>query len=343
MYYLFILMVFSYVMSYFYLQTDKMVSNKKLDAGWSKSFLLYHLGYGVLYLSLWMLSGVFFLYTTRLGVSSKILDFLYVGFIVAIVHIFIDIGKEYLNIKFTKNRFFIFILSQLVSVLIVFIGILVLNHYYGFMVDKHQLKIVSPILNILMVFLGLIFLLKPTSEIVMLFLDLSMSEGGVKNISITRSHLAKVFDGEFNKEIGDLVFKRDLIPDEVSSKMSLFKKNTSLITDNLSDNKEILQINVSNIFSTNKAGKWIGYIERLMIFIFYLLGQFTAIAAVMAIKTAFRFNDLKDDNDSQRSEYIMLGTFSSLFVTIMVSVCVKYFMDIERFKGIISVFRATFM
>lgn len=342
MYYLFTLMVLAHFISDFYLQSDKMVKKKAFDTCWSRSFFAYHLGHGMLHLVLWMLAGLCFLYTIRLDFLPKIWNFLFIGFIVAILHVFIDIGKEYFSVKFPKNRFCFFILDQSVHILSILAGILLLSNNYGFVVTKQQLDIITPILHALMVLLGIIFLLKPTSIIVMLFLELSMSEGGVKKINITRSHLAKIFDDKFNREIGALVTEEELKEADVEHKINLFKRNTDVITKRLSNMKEVLQVDVSGIFQTNNAGKWIGYIERLMIFLFYLSGQFTAIAAVMAIKTAFRFNDLKDDNDSQRSEYIMLGTFASLFITIIISVCVKHFMDINHFKEIINLFRKTF-
>lgn len=343
MYYLFILMLFAHFISDFYLQSENMVKKKEFDNAWSRNFILSHFIHGVLHLTLWSLAGLFFLYTIRLDFFPKILSLLCVGLIVALLHVLLDIAKEYFNVKFKKNKFWFFIIDQLVHVAVILIGILLLSNYFGFVVTKEQLNMIIPILHVAMVLLGLVFLLKPTSIIVMFFLDLSMSEGGVKKINITRSHLATIFDDKFKLEIGDLVTKDNLEELDVNEKIDLFKKNTDIITRELSNKKDTLQVDVSGVFPTNNAGKWIGYIERLMIFIFYLSGQFTAIAAVMAIKTAFRFNDLKDDNDSQRSEYIMLGTFSSLFITIVVSVCIKHFMDVNNFKEIISIFRMTFM
>ncbi|QSD36944.1 DUF3307 domain-containing protein [Pectobacterium brasiliense] len=343
MYYLFTLMILAHFISDFYLQTDSMVEKKEFNASWSCKFYLYHITHGLIHLAVWMAAGLFFLYTIRLDLFPKTCHLLYVGGVITALHIFIDIGKEYLKFKYQNRKFWILISEQFLHILIILAGILMLSHYCGFVVTKLQITMITPILQALMILLGMVFLLKPTSTIVMHFLELSMSEGGVKRINITRSHLAKIFDEKFNKNIGDLVTKDNLTKEEVYKKIDLFKENTDIITSSLSDKKDNLQVDVSKIFSTNNAGKWIGYIERIMIFIFYISGQFTAIAAVMAIKTAFRFNDLKDDNDSQRSEYIMLGTFFSLFITIISSVCIKHFMNIEHFKEVIIIYRATFM
>lgn len=93
---------------------------------------------------------------------------------------------------------------------------------------------------------------------------------------------------------------------------------------------------VSDNFPSNQAGKWIGYTERTMIYLFFLSGQYTAIAAVMALKTAFRFNDLKDDNDSHRSEYIMIGTFVSFFITIIIATVVRHIITDHHFGSVTS-------
>lgn len=336
-------MILAHFISDFYLQSENMVKKKVFNDSWSRSFFKNHFGHGIVYIIIWMAAGLLFLYTIRLEFLPKVWHLFCVGLIVTALHILIDIGKEYFNFKRPADKFFLFILEQTLHIFFILVGILVLSNYYGFAITKPQLTIITPILQFLMVLLGMVFLLKPTSIIVMLFLELSMSDGGVKKINITRSHLAKILDDKFNKEIGDLVTKENLEEVDVDKKIIFFKSNTDIITKSLSNNKNNLTVDVSEIFSTNNAGKWIGYIERIMIFIFYLSGQFTAIAAVMAIKTAFRFNDLKDDNDSQRSEYIMLGTFSSLFITIVTSVCIQHFMTIEHFKEVISIYRATFM
>lgn len=343
MYYLFVIMILAHLIADFYLQTNDMVKGKSFKNGWAKEFLLSHFKHGAIHYLLWGIAGFLFLYTTRADYQPKIYNILKVGLVVVALHMLIDVAKEWVLVKKGINKFLCFLLDQVMHVLIIILGVIVLSKYCGFVVTPKQLNTITPILYALTILVGAMLLLKPASIMVMLFLDLSMSDGAVKKINITRSHLAKIFDEKFSLEIGSLVNKVGLNEADIEVKMNLFKENTDKIAKKLVDNKEYLKVDVSGIFPTNNAGKWIGYIERLMIYIFYLCGQYTAIAAVMAIKTAFRFNDLKDDNDSQRSEYIMLGTFFSLFVTIVIAVCVKHFMDVNSFKEIIIIFKKTFM
>ncbi len=73
--------------------------------------------------------------------------------------------------------------------------------------------------------------------------------------------------------------------------------------------------------SLAKAGAMIGYLERLLILTFVLLGEYTAIGFVLALKTAFRF---KDTEDRRKAEYMMMGTFLSFALTIGVGLSVRH-------------------
>jgi len=77
------------------------------------------------------------------------------------------------------------------------------------------------------------------------------------------------------------------------------------------------------------AGKYIGILERVLIFTFILLNEFRAIGFLLAAKSVFRFGDLKDSTDRKKTEYILLGTLISfacailsglLFKSILISV-----------------------
>ncbi|RXK19195.1 hypothetical protein [Macrococcus sp. DPC7161] len=76
--------------------------------------------------------------------------------------------------------------------------------------------------------------------------------------------------------------------------------------------------------STDHIGMLIGYIERLLILIFFVLKEYTAIGLVIASKSILRFNDLKDDTPNlnpdkvdKKSEYILLGTMLSLLFGVL--------------------------
>ncbi len=64
------------------------------------------------------------------------------------------------------------------------------------------------------------------------------------------------------------------------------------------------------------AGKWIGILERLMIFTFIIINELSAIGFLLAAKSVFRFGDLKNSSEHKKTEYIIIGTFISFFIAI---------------------------
>ena len=155
----------------------------------------------------------------------------------------------------------------------------------------------------------------------------------MSHIKVTKSHLSRAFDDSLKNKFDKLMDDPDCSQEKIDA-FTEYKPRAELIV------RELPNIDVSRetleAFSSNKGGQWIGYVERAMIFTFFLFGQFTAIAAIMAIKIVFRFNDLKDDNDSHRSEYIMLGTFISLFATFLISLIIKHFVSVGELAKLID-------
>lgn len=76
--------------------------------------------------------------------------------------------------------------------------------------------------------------------------------------------------------------------------------------------------------SLAKAGAMIGYLERVLVLTFILVGNYTAIGFVLALKTAFRF---KDTEDRRKAEYMMMGTFLSFSLTIGVGLFASAVLD----------------
>jgi hypothetical protein len=62
---------------------------------------------------------------------------------------------------------------------------------------------------------------------------------------------------------------------------------------------------------------WIGILERTLIFIFIIAGQFSAIGFLIAAKSVFRFNDAKADGN-KKAEYFLLGTLISFTLAIII-------------------------
>lgn len=70
-------------------------------------------------------------------------------------------------------------------------------------------------------------------------------------------------------------------------------------------------------------GKYIGYMERLIVIILTLVGAYEAIAFIIAAKSIARFKQLDDRN---WAEYFLLGTLSSIFLALVIGLLVKGFL-----------------
>ena len=76
--------------------------------------------------------------------------------------------------------------------------------------------------------------------------------------------------------------------------------------------------------SLPNAGKYIGMIERLLVFLFILLDRWEAIGLLIAAKSVFRFNDLKESNNRKWTEYILIGTLLSFGLAILAGLAVRF-------------------
>lgn len=72
----------------------------------------------------------------------------------------------------------------------------------------------------------------------------------------------------------------------------------------------------SNDESLSNAGKYIGMLERLFVFIFVITGNWEGIGFLIAAKSVFRFGDLKESKDRKLTEYILIGTLLSFGIAI---------------------------
>lgn len=68
---------------------------------------------------------------------------------------------------------------------------------------------------------------------------------------------------------------------------------------------------------TDYVGMTIGYCERLIIIIFVVLDQFTALGLIIAAKSILRFSgDQSNRKVRKESEYVLVGTMVSLILGI---------------------------
>lgn len=72
--------------------------------------------------------------------------------------------------------------------------------------------------------------------------------------------------------------------------------------------------------SLESAGLYIGILERLFVFGFILLNQWSSIGLLIAAKSVFRFSDLSRAKDRKLTEYILIGTLISFGLAISVGI-----------------------
>ncbi len=76
--------------------------------------------------------------------------------------------------------------------------------------------------------------------------------------------------------------------------------------------------------SLEKAGTYIGILERLFVFGFIILGHWQGIGFLLAAKSVFRFVDLSRARDRKLTEYILIGTLLSFGIAIITGVIYMY-------------------
>lgn len=75
--------------------------------------------------------------------------------------------------------------------------------------------------------------------------------------------------------------------------------------------------------SLQHAGKYIGILERLLVFTFALTDNWEAIGFLIAAKSVFRFGDLKESRELKLTEYVLIGTLLSFGIAIGIAMLVK--------------------
>lgn len=70
--------------------------------------------------------------------------------------------------------------------------------------------------------------------------------------------------------------------------------------------------------SLQNAGQWIGYLERILIVTFILIGRIEAIGFLLAAKSIFRFGELSKTKEIKTTEYVLIGTFASFTISVLI-------------------------
>jgi hypothetical protein len=79
-----------------------------------------------------------------------------------------------------------------------------------------------------------------------------------------------------------------------------------------------------NTQSLPNAGQWIGYIERILILTFVLIGSFEGVGFLLAAKSVFRFGELSKAKEIRTTEYVLIGTLASFAIAVLIGIAVSH-------------------
>jgi hypothetical protein len=71
------------------------------------------------------------------------------------------------------------------------------------------------------------------------------------------------------------------------------------------------------------GGELIGYLERVLILTFTLVGSYAAVGFVLAAKSIFRFGELNKSDDRVMTEYVLIGSLASVVITILIGTLIS--------------------
>ena len=81
---------------------------------------------------------------------------------------------------------------------------------------------------------------------------------------------------------------------------------------------------IQSVPGLKEGGKWIGILERALVFIFALSNQFAAIGFLVAAKSILRIGEVKDNSNRMEAEYIIIGTLSSILFALLVAMATAW-------------------
>lgn len=75
--------------------------------------------------------------------------------------------------------------------------------------------------------------------------------------------------------------------------------------------------------SLTSAGKYIGILERLLVFIFILVNHWEGVGFMVAAKSVFRFSDLAQAKQRKLTEYVLVGTLLSFGMAVLTGILIQ--------------------
>lgn len=77
------------------------------------------------------------------------------------------------------------------------------------------------------------------------------------------------------------------------------------------------------------GGRYIGWLERALSFVFVISGQPSSIGFLIAAKSIFRFGELKEQRHRMEAEYIIIGTMMSVGHGLLVAYVTKCLLELS--------------
>ena len=75
--------------------------------------------------------------------------------------------------------------------------------------------------------------------------------------------------------------------------------------------------------SLTNAGKYIGILERLLVFTFITVNHWEGVGFMIAAKSVFRFSDLAEAKQRKLTEYVLIGTLLSFGVAVFLGILIN--------------------
>ena len=75
--------------------------------------------------------------------------------------------------------------------------------------------------------------------------------------------------------------------------------------------------------SLSNAGKYIGILERLLVFTFITVNHWEGVGFMVAAKSVFRFSDLAQAKQRKLTEYVLIGTLLSFGLAVLTGILIK--------------------
>lgn len=258
------LIILGHIVGDFYLQTDKIASNKKTSM---KYMILHCLIYS-------MLMAVIILL-----LSNDVKLILQMTGLILITHFIIDIMKKYLDKRYEKYEYMIFLLDQVVHIVVLLIV------YYFLSSELHNKLYDIDIMQ-----------------------NLDVSRSLLKIIAVLVCWKpAAIFVSLVFKIIPETIELADEVPKIIIPE-----------TKNINEKKDSIKAKQIDK-ETVKIGFWIGILEREIILVLGLMGQYGAIGFVLTAKSLARFKQL--ENKSFAEKYLVGTLLSALIAIVCIVVC----------------------